>query len=99
MPFNKPIPDSESRSGESSNLAALVQAEKLIQVALILPCAAFIGWVAGAWLDSRLHQSWISMAGIVLGIVSGLVGAVRMAIVLASKPARGDNPDDKGNQA
>jgi uncharacterized membrane protein YfcA len=96
MPFNRPIPDSKPSREPSSNLAAIVQAEKLIQIALVLPCAAFIGWVAGAWLDSRLHQSWLSMAGIVLGIVAGLVGAVRMAIVLASRPRPGDSQNDQG---
>jgi uncharacterized membrane protein YfcA len=99
MPFNRPIPKSKQRPEPSSNLAAIVQAEKLIQIALVLPCAAFIGWVAGAWLDTRLHQSWLSMAGIVVGIVSGLVGAVRMAIVLASKPRPGDSQEGKGKNA
>ncbi len=34
-----------------------MQAEKLIQIAMMLPSAAFIGWLIGAWADGRLHQS------------------------------------------
>jgi uncharacterized membrane protein YfcA len=80
MPFHRPIPEARERRGASGVTGALVQAEKLVQIVLVLPCGAFIGWLIGAWLDSRLHQSWISMAGIVFGIVSGLLAAVRMAL-------------------
>ena len=67
MPFNRPIPDAKPRSKASSGVSALVEAEKLMQIALLLPSAAFIGWLLGAWVDSHLHQSWIGIAGIVFG--------------------------------
>ena len=44
------------------------------------PSAAFIGWLAGAWLDGRLHQHWIGIAGIVVGGVSGLIYVIRLAM-------------------
>lgn len=81
MPYHSPIPDPHSRGKVSSLVDAIVQAEKMIQVAFVLPCAAFIGWLAGAWLDRRLHQSWIALAGIVFGGVSGLVYVVRLALM------------------
>ena len=28
----------------------------MVQIAILLPSSAFIGWLIGAWLDSRLHQ-------------------------------------------
>ena len=69
MPYNRPIPDSKpdpKQGGKDAGLfSAWIQAEKLMQIALVLPCAAFIGWLIGAWLDHRLHQSWIAIAGIV----------------------------------
>jgi len=98
MPYHRPIPDSNSRGQGSGILGAWVQAEKMLQIALVLPCAAFIGWLGGALLDNWLHQVWMAMAGIVLGIVSGLVGAIRMAMVYAADPKL-DKMDGNGNQS
>jgi hypothetical protein len=80
MPFNRPIPDAKPRSKASAGLSGLIEAEKLMQIALLLPSSAFIGWLIGAWADSRLHTSWIGIAGIVFGGVSGLVYVVRLAL-------------------
>ena len=54
MPFNHPIPEHKPRTKLSTGIGALVEAEKLMQIAILLPSAAFIGWLAGAWADSRL---------------------------------------------
>ena len=100
MPFHRPIPESKRRGnaggelqdenrGGTSLLGAWVQAEKVMQIALMLPCAAFIGWLIGFGLDHWLHQTWIAMIGIVVGILSGLVGAIRMAMVYAADPKEG----------
>jgi hypothetical protein len=91
---NKPgdASDGSGESGGSSGgatsglIGSWIQAEKMIQVALMLPCAGFIGWAIGAGLDRWLHQTWISMAGIVLGIIAGLIGAIQMAIASAKGP-------------
>jgi hypothetical protein len=91
MPFNRPIPDRQPRSKSSSGIDTLVQAEKLMQIAILLPSAAFIGWLAGAWLDTHLHQSWIAIAGIVFGGISGLVYVVRL--VMASGGGSGSKPE------
>jgi ATP synthase protein I len=93
MPFNRPIPDPKPHSKGSGFLSAMIEAEKLMQIALVLPCAAFIGWLAGAWLDSRLHQSWIGLVGIVFGGASGLVYVVRLAL------AAGNGSNDAGSGA
>lgn len=61
-----------------------------MQIALVLPCAAFIGWLGGAWLDHRLHQHWISAVGIVFGGASGLVYVIRLALQLNKNPAMQD---------
>jgi ATP synthase protein I len=90
MPFNRPIPDAKPRSKPTSALASLVEAEKMMQIAFLLPSAAFIGWLVGAWLDSRLHQSWIALAGIIFGGVSGLVYVVRLVIVAGVKASAED---------
>lgn len=80
MPFNNPIPDSEKRGKQSSGLASLVQAERLMQIALVLPCALLIGWGAGWWIDDHFHTHWAAIAGLILGIAAGMVSAVRMAL-------------------
>ena len=80
MPFNRPIPDPASRRKISSGIDTLVQAEKLMQIAILLPSASFIGWLLGAWADRAWHQSWIGIAGIVFGGISGLVYVVRLVM-------------------
>jgi len=104
MPFHRPIPEPKQRGKGYDDrtsqqteggfaggiLGAWVQAEKMIQIALMLPCAAFVGWLIGFGLDHWLHQTWIAMIGIVVGILSGLVGAIRMAMVYSADPKLGD---------
>jgi len=92
MAFNRPIPESHrpeagQRSKLSSGLASLAEAEKMVQISILLPSSAFVGWLMGAGLDKLLHQTWISMVGILFGGVSGLVYVVRM--VTAIKPKHG----------
>jgi len=104
MPFTRPIPNpkpsTKSSSGSpksSSGIETLVQAEKLMQIAILLPSAAFIGWLAGAWLDRTLHQEWIGIAGIVFGGISGLVYVVRLVIATGNKtpkPGKGQGSPD-----
>lgn len=82
MPYHNPIPEDRRprREKDSGGLATLVQAEKMMQIAILLPSAAFIGWLLGAWADRTLHQTWISIAGIVVGGISGLVYVIRLVL-------------------
>ncbi|MFZ0745459.1 MAG: AtpZ/AtpI family protein [Terracidiphilus sp.] len=80
MPFNRPIPEPKRRSKLATGVDSLVQAEKLLQIAFVLPAATVIGWVAGAWADDRFHQSWMGIFGIIFGSISGLVYVVRLAM-------------------
>lgn len=96
MPYTRPIPDRTPDGKPSGLFGAWVQAEKLMQIALVLPSAAFIGWLAGAWLDSRLHQSWINIAGIVFGSVSGLVYVVRLALAAGRNPETNRDAEETG---
>jgi ATP synthase protein I len=98
MPYHRPIPEPNS-SKRSGMFQAWVQAEKFIQIILVLPSAAFIGWIAGVGLDHLFHTSWISMAGIILGIIAGLVAAVRMTIYYASDPKFKNDDGDDTNQS
>jgi|SRR5580658_215075 ATP synthase protein I len=97
MAFNRPIPDRNPQPKGSGGMQTLIQAEKLMQIAILLPSAAFIGWLAGAWLDSKLQQSWMGLAGIVLGGISGLVYVVRLVIATGNGSAKSGNGAGKGS--
>jgi ATP synthase protein I len=74
-----PNPDPAPRK-PSGGLNTLVKAEKLMQIALVLPTALVIGWVCGVLLDKWLHQHWIYIVGIIFGAAAGLIEAVREAL-------------------
>jgi hypothetical protein len=99
VPYHNPIPETKRRGKDppavGGMMSAWIQAEKMIQIALVLPCAALIGWLAGAWIGNRLHQSWIPLAGIVFGGASGLIYAVRTALNANKDPALQDKDDDQ----
>jgi ATP synthase protein I len=99
MPSQNPNHEPRQGEGSSSLVGSIAQAERMVQIAFILPCAGFIGWLAGAWLGTHLHQSWMPMAGVVLGIVAGLIGAIRMAIAASSSAAaRPPENSDSGKE-
>ena len=101
MPFHRAIPESKPPDKGSGALRGYVEAEKLLHLAFVLPAAVFIGWAAGTWADSHLHQSWIAFAGIVLGSVAGLYYVIQQAIA-SEKHSRKQEPiqngTDQGNQ-
>lgn len=73
----------------SGMIGAWVQAEKLMQIVLVLPSAGFVGWLAGYGLGRWLHQTWMGFAGALFGIVAGLVGVVRMAMIYGADTEKG----------
>jgi hypothetical protein len=89
MAFNRPIPNRIPPRKDSGGLATLVQAEKLMQIAILLPSAAFIGWLLGAWADKAWHQSWLGIAGKVFGGISGLVYVVRLVMATGGDKQNG----------
>ena len=70
----------EVRPAQSGAMKSLVQVEKLIQLALVLPIATVIGWLAGAGLDKWLHQHWIYIPGLILGATAGFVEIFRVVM-------------------
>ena len=92
MPYQNPPKDTGKPSPRGSEaLRGLAQAESLMQIALILPCALVIGWGAGWWVDHRFHSHWATLTGLILGLISGMVSVVRMALAAgATRPQRRD---------
>ena len=60
-------------------LRGLVRAESMVQIALALPLSTFIGWGLGDFLDHKLHQSWMAIVGLLLGVAAGFTQVVRLA--------------------
>ena len=91
MPFHRPIPDSAKQQTKSpSGYKSLVEAEKLMQIAVLLPLSAIIGWLVGAWLGHRLNESWLPLAGILFGGILGLIYVVRLGMRgTSSRPGSG----------
>ncbi|MDE3186264.1 MAG: AtpZ/AtpI family protein [Acidobacteriota bacterium] len=81
----------------SSGLESLVEAEKLMQIAILLPASAFIGWLIGAWADSHFHTSWMGTVGIIFGGIAGIVHVVRLA--MASADSSGSDGSDGSHDA
>lgn len=67
-------------------------AERIMEIAFIMPAALVVGWLIGAGLDKWLHQHWIYIAGIVFGFVAGFIEVLRSAIRYSNRSEKED-PD------
>lgn len=54
-----------------------VQVGRYSQLAFMLPAGTVAGYLIGALLDRWLHQSWISIVGLLLGTAGGLIELIR----------------------
>ena len=99
MPFHRPIPDSlKQKSQSSGGVKSLEEAEKLIQIAILLPASALVGWLVGAWIGHRLNQSWPPLAGILVGGILGLIYVVRLGMNNSGSRTKPDTGSDGSNQ-
>lgn len=73
MPDETPNQKPAARKGTQGALGGLVKAERLMQIAFVLPTAVVVGWLLGYLLDRWLHQNWIYIPGILLGCVAGFI--------------------------
>ena len=94
MAYTKPATKDGSGKRSDGGIRTLVEAEKLMQIAVMLPSAAFVGWLLGLWLDKWLHTGWIALFGIIFGGFAGLFYVVRL--VITTKPS-GDGGAGQGS--
>lgn len=108
--YHRPIPERKQRGGAGGSAKdglggglfnAWVQAEKMLQIAMMLPSAGFIGWLCGYGLDRWLGLTWIATVGAIFGIIAGLVAAVRMAMVYSagSSSSAHEEWDESGHES
>jgi F0F1-type ATP synthase assembly protein I len=57
-----------------------LQMARYSQLAFVLPACTVAGWLIGIALDHYLHQTWIYLVGLILGIVAGFIELVRTVI-------------------
>ncbi|MGD0628545.1 MAG: AtpZ/AtpI family protein [Terracidiphilus sp.] len=91
MPFNRPIPDSTKTSGGPGGMRSLGEAEKLMQIAFLLPSAVLVGWGIGALAEGHWHQKWMIAAGLIFGCVAGLVSVIRVAFAAERAASKDEN--------
>ncbi len=92
-------PNEKDRDGLSSGFKSLVEAERLMQVAFVLPSALVICWFLGWWLASHTHQKWLETAGIIFGCIVGLVYVVQMAFAVEKRTRTDDeSPSKQGKE-
>lgn len=56
-----------------------VQFGRYSEIAFMLPAGTVAGYLLGSLLDRWLHVTWISIVGLLLGTVAGLIELIRMA--------------------
>jgi F0F1-type ATP synthase assembly protein I len=56
-----------------------VQFGRYSEIAFMLPAGTVAGYLLGSLLDRWLHVTWISIVGLILGTVAGLIELIRMA--------------------
>ncbi|HEX4007266.1 MAG TPA: AtpZ/AtpI family protein [Acidobacteriaceae bacterium] len=72
--------DSSTPPKRSAAVDGVVRAEKMMQIAFILPAAVLVGWLGGAGLDKWLHTHWLYLLGIILGCVAGFLQIFRLVL-------------------
>lgn len=70
-----PLPPTDENPSPKKN--PWVQVGRYSQLALMLPAGTVAGWLIGSALDHWLHASWISVVGLLLGTVAGLIELIR----------------------
>jgi F0F1-type ATP synthase assembly protein I len=91
MAFNNPPPQKPGTRRDDGGMGTLLRAEKLTQIAFVLPVAVFVGWALGAALDKWLHQHWIYLAGIIFGSVAGFIQIFRLVAASSAEIATKDD--------
>ena len=78
-PESGPREERETRA-ERRERKSWQQVAKYGELGFLLPAATFVGWAIGAGLDRWLGTKWITLTGVLVGIVAGFVQMIRTAL-------------------
>jgi ATP synthase protein I len=67
------VADDTNIPKKSRGTSDYVKVESMVQLAIALPAACLIGWLAGAAIDKHFHTSWFGLLGILLGAIAGFI--------------------------
>jgi ATP synthase protein I len=56
------------------------QAAEYTTLAFVLPVSTFVGWLLGHLLDKAFGTGYLTLGGLILGIVAGFVQLIRQAM-------------------
>jgi len=72
-------PEPETRAGKRDR-KSWQQVAKYGELGFLLPAATFVGWALGAGFDRWRGTKWATLTGVLLGIVTGFVQMIRVAL-------------------
>jgi len=67
------VADDTNKPKKGPGTSDYVKFEQIAQLALALPAACVIGWLAGAAIDKHFHTNWFGLIGILLGAIAGFI--------------------------
>ena len=73
------VPENKQNEPQSEK-KSWVEAEKYIQLGIMLPVAVVVGYFLGSFLDDKFGTTWIKLAGLFVGIIAGFVQLARIAM-------------------
>ncbi len=71
--------DKETRA-ERRERSTAQQIAKYGELGFLLPACTFVGWAIGAGLDRWLGKHWMTLTGVLVGVVIGFVQMIRVAL-------------------
>jgi F0F1-type ATP synthase assembly protein I len=74
------MPPERDEQGRDRNTSLVAQG---FELGLIPAACIAVGWLGGAALDKWLHTSWITIAGVLAGVVAGFVELIRRALAMS----------------
>ncbi len=78
---SSPDPSSDKETpAERRERTALQQVMKYSELGFLLPACTFVGWAIGAALDRWTGKHWMTLAGVLIGVVIGFVQMIRTAL-------------------
>ncbi|HZU22514.1 MAG TPA: AtpZ/AtpI family protein [Terriglobales bacterium] len=56
---------------------------KAFELGMITAASIIVGLLAGAALDRWLHTQWITLVGVLVGVVAGFIEMIRRALAMS----------------